>query len=401
MLIDALSSLSGLTRSQPNFNVLVESLRNTPYETKTRCKFSEWIFQLLKLSESITILLNPVWWREQLKSINTKFPVDNIQIWSHRQFLLVQKEWMRSRKAYEDVNEMFGDIVKVTPSSKVEPEIWQCLWWITNFQKKTSSKRKSVVSGVCEEYVQRRSWTTVWRLAERITKNNSQRPETIYRSAKCASETNWLWNWIRRVPEKIRRYQSFLDFLSWKFYPKVFEITIISTSSLAMWLLPTPAFFYRGQKSNEEILVNIGRGKTLLIRLLHFRQCRWEWKQNCILPFEWSNTFHWSERTTKLKLRRSHMLKLKAIIILVLHCRSTYEDLLWKRRWSQLKNAPLFTIKQWKWKPPLPHQQISKSRSFIWMRLRWWRMMIWFGKGVKIFNTRTQVHNEIAELSLR
>ena len=36
----ALSSLSGLT-SQPNFNVLVESLRNTPYETKITIRLSQ------------------------------------------------------------------------------------------------------------------------------------------------------------------------------------------------------------------------------------------------------------------------------------------------------------------------------------------------------------------------
>jgi pyruvate carboxylase len=33
-------------------------------------------------------------------------------------------------------------------------------------------------------------------------------------------------------------------------------------------MIPTPVFFY-GMKPNEEVLVNIGNGKTLLIRLLY------------------------------------------------------------------------------------------------------------------------------------
>ncbi len=67
---------------------------------------------------------------------------------------------------------------------------------------------------------------------------------------------------------KYDHYQSFLDFLSWKFYPKVFDEYYQFQKYFGnVSPLPTPVFFY-GMKSNEEIMVDIGTGKTLLIRLL-------------------------------------------------------------------------------------------------------------------------------------
>src|SRR5262249_11115768 len=69
--------------------------------------------------------------------------------------------------------------------------------------------------------------------------------------------------------KKFDHYQSFLDFLSYKFYPKVFEEYYSFQKQFGeVTSIPTPAFFF-GMKSNEEILVDIGEGKTLIIRLLH------------------------------------------------------------------------------------------------------------------------------------
>src|SRR4030095_13275457 len=64
-------------------------------------------------------------------------------------------------------------------------------------------------------------------------------------------------------------FQTFLDFLSYQFYPKVFEEYYHHYKLFGdVSTIPTPAFFY-GMKSNEEILVEIGRGKTLMVRLLY------------------------------------------------------------------------------------------------------------------------------------
>jgi pyruvate carboxylase len=60
-----------------------------------------------------------------------------------------------------------------------------------------------------------------------------------------------------------------LDFVSWQLYPKVFEEFNKHFEEFgAVRHLPTPTFFY-GLKHNEEILVEIQRGKSILIKFLN------------------------------------------------------------------------------------------------------------------------------------
>jgi pyruvate carboxylase len=62
---------------------------------------------------------------------------------------------------------------------------------------------------------------------------------------------------------------SFLDFLSYKFYPKVFEGYADMKSKFGdIWHIPTATFFY-GLKNNEEILIELGRGKNILVRMIN------------------------------------------------------------------------------------------------------------------------------------
>jgi pyruvate carboxylase len=58
------------------------------------------------------------------------------------------------------------------------------------------------------------------------------------------------------------------DFLSYKFYPKVFEDYIRFYREYGdVSVVPTPLFFY-GMQMGQDTTVEIGKGKTLLIRLL-------------------------------------------------------------------------------------------------------------------------------------
>jgi pyruvate carboxylase len=69
--------------------------------------------------------------------------------------------------------------------------------------------------------------------------------------------------------QQFDHYQGFLDFLSWKFYPKVYEEYYRFRQQFGdVSNLPTPTFFY-GLKNNEEVLVDLGTGQTLIIRLLY------------------------------------------------------------------------------------------------------------------------------------
>src|SRR5690606_10998164 len=63
--------------------------------------------------------------------------------------------------------------------------------------------------------------------------------------------------------------RNFLDFLSYKLYPKVFkDYHDFNMENGEVWRIPTLAFFY-GMNLNEEILVELAPGKTIIIRFLN------------------------------------------------------------------------------------------------------------------------------------
>ena len=265
----ALSSLSGLT-SQPNFNVLVESLKNTPYETKTNV---DSLNEFSNYWETV---------RDYYYPFESGLMAGTAEVYKHEipggQYsnlkpqaisLGLEERMDEIKKAYEDVNEMFGDIVKVTPSSKVVGDM--AMFMVNNkltkediFTKENLSFPQSVKSMFKGDLGQPYGgWPE--KLQNIILKD--EKPYTDLPNAHL-EPTNFEVE-FEEFQKKFDTYQSFLDFLSWKFYPKVFEEYYQFHLQFGdVTNLPTPAFFY-GMKSNEEIMVNIGKGKTLLIRLLY------------------------------------------------------------------------------------------------------------------------------------
>ena len=63
--------------------------------------------------------------------------------------------------------------------------------------------------------------------------------------------------------------QTFLDFLSFKMYPAVFREFYKHQQEYGdISHLPTPLYFY-GLKLNEEVTIEMGRGKILIVRMLY------------------------------------------------------------------------------------------------------------------------------------
>ncbi|CAN5542263.1 pyruvate carboxylase [soil metagenome] len=266
----ALSSLSGLT-SQPNFNTLVESLRNTKHEVD---------FNM----DSLNAFSN--YWedvREYYYPFESGLMASTAEVYKHEipggQYSNLKPQAISMglaermddiKKSYEEVNELFGDIVKVTPSSKVVGDM--AMFMVTqNLSKadilakgETISFPESVKSMFKGDLGQPPGGFPK-ELQKIILKD--EKPYTDLPNAHL-SPIDFLKEYDE-FQKKYDNYQSFLDFLSYKFYPKVFdEYYQFKTKHGDVSMIPTPAFFY-GMKSNEEILVNIGEGKTLLIRLLY------------------------------------------------------------------------------------------------------------------------------------
>ncbi|MFO0957245.1 MAG: pyruvate carboxylase [Isosphaeraceae bacterium] len=115
----AMASMSGLT-SQPSLNAIVESLRFTPRETG--------------LDPAALIDLSRYWEevRGEYRAFESALKSNSAEVYAYEmpggqytnllqqaRALGLEPRWKEVCEAYAQVNQLFGDIVKVTPSSKV------------------------------------------------------------------------------------------------------------------------------------------------------------------------------------------------------------------------------------------------------------------------------------------
>src|SRR6185436_8853565 len=136
----AIASMSGLT-SQPNFNVLLEALKGTErapgFDLDSLNKFSDYW-------ETV---------REYYYPFESGLMAGTAEVYKHEipggQYsnlkpqaisLGLGERMNEIKKAYQDVNELFGDIVKVTPSSKVVGDM--ALYLVSNNLTKEDVMKK-------------------------------------------------------------------------------------------------------------------------------------------------------------------------------------------------------------------------------------------------------------------
>ncbi len=181
----------------------------------------------------------------------------------------VADRWPEIADRYAEVNELFGDIVKVTPTSKVVGDM--ALAMVTSGltpddvldPDKEVAFPESVVSFFRGEVGQPIGGFPE-ALQKKVLKGEkplTERPGATLPAVDLAAE--------RAIAEKrVARHISDQEFSSYLLYPKVFEQYAIHLRTYAdVSALPTPVFFY-GLKPQEEIAVEIERGKALVIRLL-------------------------------------------------------------------------------------------------------------------------------------
>jgi pyruvate carboxylase len=269
----ALGGLSGLT-SQPNFNSLVEVLKYHPRENKLNTK---------KLNEY------SIYW-EQVRTYYYPFESGlksgNGEVYTHEipggqysnlkpqaESLGLADRFHEITDMYAEVNELFGDIIKVTPSSKVVGDMAQYL--VSNNltiedvleNGENLSFPQSVVSFFKGDLGQ-----PVGGFPEKIQKiilkgetPYTDRPNAHLEPVDFEKEFK---EFQELFAEGMDRTLDFEDFLSYKLYPKVFTDAFNHhTKYGSVFNLPTKNFFY-GMQPGEEIVVELDPGKTLLITLV-------------------------------------------------------------------------------------------------------------------------------------
>lgn len=178
----------------------------------------------------------------------------------------LETRWHEVAQAYADVNRMFGDIVKVTPSSKVvgDMALMMVSQDLTVADVENPDKDiafpDSVVSMMRGDLGQPPSgWPES--LQKKVLKDEKPftvRPGSLLPAADLDAER-------KSIEETIGREITDQEFASYLMYPKVFTDYAAAQENYGPTsVLPTPVYFY-GLKPEEEVFVDLERGKTLVI----------------------------------------------------------------------------------------------------------------------------------------
>ncbi|UFH55764.1 pyruvate carboxylase [Spirosoma sp. KNUC1025] len=173
------------------------------------------------------------------------------------------------KKNYSVANQLFGDIVKVTPSSKVvgDMAIFMTANNLTADDVLTKGESlsfpesvKDLMKGILGQPVggfPKNIQLVVLKGEKPITGRPNEHLKPIDFDAD-----------FKAFQTKYPLNDGFVDYLSYQMYPKVYDEYYKANEQYGnVSIIPTPAFFY-GLKENEEILINIEEGKNILVRLL-------------------------------------------------------------------------------------------------------------------------------------
>ena len=266
----AIDAMSGLT-SQPNLGSIVEALRFGPRDAALDPK------DLRTLS---------AYW-EQVRRHYAAFESDMragaSEVYVHgmpggqytnlreqaRGLGIEDARWPEVAATYADVNAMFGDIVKVTPTSKVVGDL-------TLLMLSSGISREQVLDPATEvafpESVEQLFHGDLGQpyggfppaLQKKVLKGAAplrERPGATLPPKDLEAER-------ARIQRELPRPVTDEDLASYLMYPRVW---LEYARERALYgdpgILPTPVFFY-GMEPGQEIAVDIERGKTLIVRYL-------------------------------------------------------------------------------------------------------------------------------------
>lgn len=266
----AMSALSGLT-SQPNFNSIVAMMKGHPRE------------KTIDL-QSLNAFSN--YWeavRRYYYPFETELRAGTAEVYEHEipggqysnlrpqaRALGLEDQFEKIKANYKAANELFGDIVKVTPSSKVVGDMAMFMTANGLTKEDVLEKGDTLAFPASVQSLMRGDLGQIdGGFPEKVQKTilKGERPFTERPNAHL-QPVNFERE-FQAFQEEFGDSFGMNDFLSYKLYPKVYQdyrkhyekYGVIHT-------LPTPAFFF-GLKSHEEIIVSLDPGKNILIKYLN------------------------------------------------------------------------------------------------------------------------------------
>ena len=267
----AIAAMSGGT-SQPNLNSIVEALRHTMRDTNLDI---EALNECSDYWETVRTYYLP---------FDSGPKAGSARLYQHEipggQYTNLREQasamglghrWREVEKMYAEVNQLFGDIVKVTPSSKVVGDM--ALFLMANelqpsdLLKLDEKHDLSLPNSVVEMFsgslgVPPGGWPRkLQKIVLRGAAPLKGRPGASLETGDLAGASSTL---EKKIGHGLHRD----DLLSYLLYPEVFATYDKFRQTYAdVSVLPTPAFYY-GLASGEEITVEIEPGKTLIFKFL-------------------------------------------------------------------------------------------------------------------------------------
>ena len=269
----ALGGLSGLT-SQPNFNAVVEMMkfqdRAHDFDMSTLNQFSNFWEDT----------------REMYYPFESGLKAGTAEVFKHEipggQYSNLRPQatalglgdrFDEVKKMYGEVNAMFGNLIKVTPSSKVVGDM--AIFMVTNnFTPEDIMTRgeeisfpESVINFFKGDLGQPVGGFPK-RLQKIILKNKTAYTDRPNAHLEPIDFTVEYAAFKKKFQKGFTRAIEEEDFLSYTLYPKVFEQAHENYKAYGnIALVPTKNFFY-GMQLGEEILIELEPGKTVIIKLL-------------------------------------------------------------------------------------------------------------------------------------
>jgi pyruvate carboxylase len=264
----AISALSGQT-SQPSLNAVVAALEGTKRDTGIRV---EGLHKLSAYWEAV---------REYYSTFEGDMKASNADVYLYEipggqytnlraqaRGLGLEERWEEVKRMFADVNQLFGDIIKVTPSSKVVGDL--ALFLLQNNLTTDDVVKKADQLSFPESVVDMMRGnlgqspggfpSDVQKAILKGEKPIEVRPGDLIPPADFDATS-------QRLEKQLNHPISSHDLISALLYPGVFEEfdkhrTLYGDTSV----VPTPVFYY-GLQAGDEVEVEIEAGKTLLIKL--------------------------------------------------------------------------------------------------------------------------------------
>ncbi len=265
----AFAPLSGVT-AQPNLGALVESLRFSERDTKLdfdalqeTARYWEEVrtyyapFETGQLASSAEVYLHEMPGGQYAN------------LYVQAKSLGLGERWAEVGRMYASVNQLFGDIVKVTPTSKVVGDM--TLFLIANNLTAADvmdPKRELAFPESVIEFFEGKLGQPPGgfppALQKRILRDRvplTDRPGATLAPADFDKAR-------KDLEPKLKRPATDRDVLSHLLYPKVFADFVDHVQRYSdVSVLPTPTFFY-GLENGEEVNIEIEPGKTLVVKFL-------------------------------------------------------------------------------------------------------------------------------------